>query len=159
ARRLSRRHDRRPGAHRARGRALPAIPEARPVAFSRALPRGLFQKPAARDESSEGLSQHPVRDRSARSRRSSLQGVEDAAIRPAGNTMKDNDQPFYPFHTARAASELLELLPESLGKLTEMVSRWHAYDLDETLRLPQGKARETLGELIERLRDNYPFFH
>lgn len=54
---------------------------------------------------------------------------------------------------------MLELLPESLGKLTEMVSRWHAYDLDETLRLPQGKAREALDELIERLRDNYPFFH
>jgi glutamate/tyrosine decarboxylase-like PLP-dependent enzyme len=73
--------------------------------------------------------------------------------------MKDNDQPFHPLHPAPAASEILELLPESLGKLTEMVSRWHAYDLDETLRLPQGKARETLDELIERLRDNYPFFH
>jgi glutamate/tyrosine decarboxylase-like PLP-dependent enzyme len=70
--------------------------------------------------------------------------------------MKDDDQPF---HLAPSASAILELLPESLGKLTEMISRWHAYDLDETLRLPQGKARETLGELIERLRDNYPFFH
>jgi glutamate/tyrosine decarboxylase-like PLP-dependent enzyme len=70
--------------------------------------------------------------------------------------MKDNDQPL---HLAPSASAILELLPESLGKLTEMVSRWHAYDLDETLRLPQGKAREALDELIERLRDNYPFFH
>jgi glutamate/tyrosine decarboxylase-like PLP-dependent enzyme len=70
--------------------------------------------------------------------------------------MKDNDQPF---HLAPSASAILELLPESLGKLTEMVSRWRAYDLDETLRLPQDKVRETLGELIERLRDNYPFFH
>lgn len=70
--------------------------------------------------------------------------------------MKDNDQSL---HLAPAASAILELLPESLGKLTEMVSRWHAYDLDETLRLPQGKARETLDELIDRLRDNYPFFH
>jgi len=70
--------------------------------------------------------------------------------------MKENDQPF---HLAPAASAILELLPESLVKLTEMVSRWHAYDLDETLRLPQDKARETLDELIERLRDNYPFFH
>src|SRR5262245_8830171 len=69
--------------------------------------------------------------------------------------MKDNNQ----FHPAPAASALLELLPESLGKLTEILSRWHAYDLDETLRLPQVKARETLDELIERLRDNYPFFH
>jgi glutamate/tyrosine decarboxylase-like PLP-dependent enzyme len=70
--------------------------------------------------------------------------------------MKDNDRPF---HLAPSASALLELMPESLGKLTEMISRWHAYDLDETLRLPQGKAREALDELIDRLRDNYPFFH
>src|SRR5687767_12188636 len=70
--------------------------------------------------------------------------------------MKDNDQPL---HLAPSASAILELLPESLGKLTEMFSRWHAYDLDETLRLPQGKARQTLDELIDRLRDNYPFFH
>jgi len=70
--------------------------------------------------------------------------------------MKDNHQPF---HLAPSASAILELAPESLGKLTEMISRWHAYDLDETLQLPQGKVRETLGELIERLRDNYPFFH
>jgi glutamate/tyrosine decarboxylase-like PLP-dependent enzyme len=73
--------------------------------------------------------------------------------------MKDNNQSFQPFHLAPAASALLELLPESLGKLTEMVSRWHSYDLDETLRLPQDRARETLDELIDRLRDNYPFFH
>ena len=70
--------------------------------------------------------------------------------------MKDIDQPL---HLAPSASAMLELLPESLGKLTEMFSRWHAYDIDETLRLPQGKAREALDELIERLRDNYPFFH
>ena len=70
--------------------------------------------------------------------------------------MKDNDQPL---HLAPSASAILELLPESLGKLTEMFSRWHAYDLDETLRLPEGKAREALGELIDRLRNNYPFFH
>jgi glutamate/tyrosine decarboxylase-like PLP-dependent enzyme len=62
-------------------------------------------------------------------------------------------------HLAPSASAILELLPESLGKLTEMVSRWHAYDLDETLRLPSDKAREVLDELIDRLRDNYPFFH
>jgi glutamate/tyrosine decarboxylase-like PLP-dependent enzyme len=73
--------------------------------------------------------------------------------------MKDNNQSFRPFHLAPAASALLELLPESLAKLTEMVSRWHSYDLDETLRLPQDRARETLDELIDRLRDNYPFFH
>lgn len=70
---------------------------------------------------------------------------------------KDNQQ--RSLHLAPSASAILELLPESLGKLTEMVSRWHAYDLDETLRLPSDKAREVLDELIDRLRDNYPFFH
>src|SRR5262249_27759223 len=70
---------------------------------------------------------------------------------------KDNQE--RALHLAPSASAILELLPESLGKLTEMVSRWHAYDLDETLRLPPDKAREVLDELIDRLRDNYPFFH
>ena len=70
---------------------------------------------------------------------------------------KDNQE--RSLHLAPSASAILELLPESLGKLTEMVSRWHAYDLDETLRLPPDKAREVLDELIDRLRDNYPFFH
>ncbi len=64
-----------------------------------------------------------------------------------------------PYHIAPSASAILELLSESLVKLTKAVSRWHAYDLDEALRLPPEKARETLDELIERLRDNYPFFH
>jgi glutamate/tyrosine decarboxylase-like PLP-dependent enzyme len=70
--------------------------------------------------------------------------------------MSDNDQPLHP---ASSASAILELARESLGKLSRTLSRWHAYDLDETLRLPQGKAREALDELIDRLRDNYPFFH
>jgi len=70
---------------------------------------------------------------------------------------KDNQE--RSLHLAPSASAILELLPESLGKLTEMISRWHAYDLDETLRLPPDKAREVLDELIDRLRDNYPFFH
>jgi glutamate/tyrosine decarboxylase-like PLP-dependent enzyme len=63
------------------------------------------------------------------------------------------------FHLAPAASAILELTPEALEKFTEMTARWHVYDLDETLRLPPEKAREVLDELIDRLRDNYPFFH
>ncbi len=63
------------------------------------------------------------------------------------------------FHLAPAASAILELLPESLEKFAAMISRWHAYELDETLRLPPDKVREVLAELIDRLRDNYPFFH
>ena len=71
--------------------------------------------------------------------------------------LKDNQHGSY--HLAPSASAILELAPEALGKFTEMISRWHAYDLDETLRLSPGKAREVLDELIDRLRDNYPFFH
>jgi glutamate/tyrosine decarboxylase-like PLP-dependent enzyme len=63
------------------------------------------------------------------------------------------------FHLAPSASAILELAPEALDKFAEMTARWHAYDLDETLRLPPDKAREVLDELIDRLRDNYPFFH
>src|SRR5262245_31993871 len=51
------------------------------MADSRALPRGLFQKPLAWNESSDSLSEHPVRDRRARGRRASLQSVENAASR------------------------------------------------------------------------------
>jgi glutamate/tyrosine decarboxylase-like PLP-dependent enzyme len=63
------------------------------------------------------------------------------------------------FHLVPSASAILELAPESLDKFAEMTARWHAYDLDETLRLPPDEAREVLDELIDRLRDNYPFFH
>lgn len=62
-------------------------------------------------------------------------------------------------HLAPSASAILEMAPEALGKFAEMTSRWHAYDLDETLRLSPDRAREVLEELIDRLRDNYPFFH
>ncbi len=73
--------------------------------------------------------------------------------------MKEDTKERGALHLAPSASAILELLPESLEQFAAMISRWHAYDLDETLRLPPGKAREALDELIERLRDNYPFFH
>jgi glutamate/tyrosine decarboxylase-like PLP-dependent enzyme len=63
------------------------------------------------------------------------------------------------FHLAPSASAILELAPDALDKFAEMTARWHAYDLDEALGLPPEKAREVLDELIDRLRDNYPFFH
>src|SRR5262245_1776483 len=62
-------------------------------------------------------------------------------------------------HLAQSASAILELLPEQLGKFAATLSRWHEYDFDETLRLSPARAREVLDELIERLGDNYPFFH
>jgi glutamate/tyrosine decarboxylase-like PLP-dependent enzyme len=63
-------------------------------------------------------------------------------------------------HQAQGYSDLLQLLPESLQQLAAWQARhWHDYDLDETLHVPQEKARAVLSELIERLADNYPFFH
>lgn len=54
---------------------------------------------------------------------------------------------------------ILSLLPGSLDQLNNWQSRWHDYDIDETLRVPEDKARAVLSELIERLADNYPFWH
>ncbi|HZS09816.1 MAG TPA: aminotransferase class I/II-fold pyridoxal phosphate-dependent enzyme [Blastocatellia bacterium] len=51
------------------------------------------------------------------------------------------------------------VLPESLARLSQWQSRWHEYETDETLRLSEGKARAVLNELVERLADNYPFWH
>ncbi|MEK7832535.1 MAG: aminotransferase class I/II-fold pyridoxal phosphate-dependent enzyme [Acidobacteriota bacterium] len=56
-------------------------------------------------------------------------------------------------------SSILNLLPEALNRLAEWQSRWHAYEVDETLQLPESRAREVLAELVDRLGDNYPFWH
>lgn len=56
-------------------------------------------------------------------------------------------------------STILNLLPDALNRLAEWQSRWHDYEVDETLRLPESKAREVLAELVDRLSDNYPFWH
>ncbi|MDQ3013150.1 MAG: aminotransferase class V-fold PLP-dependent enzyme [Acidobacteriota bacterium] len=53
----------------------------------------------------------------------------------------------------------LNLLPEAFRQLAEWQSRWHEYEIDESLRLPDAKAQAVLGELLERLQDNYPFWH
>jgi glutamate/tyrosine decarboxylase-like PLP-dependent enzyme len=66
----------------------------------------------------------------------------------------------YPLHLAPAHSALLQLLPEALQQFAAwQARRWHAYDVDETLHVPEAKARAVLNELLERLDDNYPFFH
>ena len=53
----------------------------------------------------------------------------------------------------------LNLLPDALRQLANWQSRWHDYQPDETLNVPEDKAREVFGELVERLHDNYPFWH
>ncbi|MBS1808960.1 MAG: aspartate aminotransferase family protein [Acidobacteria bacterium] len=52
-----------------------------------------------------------------------------------------------------------ELLLEGLQQLSDFQARWHAYEVDETLRMPAEKAREVITQLVERLHDNYPFWH
>jgi glutamate/tyrosine decarboxylase-like PLP-dependent enzyme len=54
---------------------------------------------------------------------------------------------------------ILSLLPDSLRRLSAWQSQWHSYDTDETLQVSEPLAREVLGELIDRLADNYPFWH
>ena len=51
------------------------------------------------------------------------------------------------------------LLLEGLQQLTALQTRWHDYEMDEALRVPENKAREVIAELIKRLQDNYPFWH
>lgn len=65
-----------------------------------------------------------------------------------------------PLHLAPAHSALLQLLPEALQQFaTWQARRWDGYDVDESLQVPEAQARAVLSELIERLDDNYPFFH
>jgi glutamate/tyrosine decarboxylase-like PLP-dependent enzyme len=68
--------------------------------------------------------------------------------------------PNQPFHQAPAHATLLQLLPETLRQFAAwQSSRWHDYDTDETLHVPEEKARTVLRELLARLDENYPFFH
>src|SRR5262249_25817439 len=54
---------------------------------------------------------------------------------------------------------MLNLLPDAFAQLAEWQARWHEYEVDESLRLPSAQARAVLGELLERLQENYPFWH
>lgn len=52
-----------------------------------------------------------------------------------------------------------ELLLEGLQQFSALQTRWHEYNRDETLQVPEDKARAVIGELVARLHDNYPFWH
>ncbi len=54
---------------------------------------------------------------------------------------------------------ILNLLPDKLRQLADWQTRWHDYQPDETLAVPEAKANAVLGELLNRLQDNYPFWH
>lgn len=51
------------------------------------------------------------------------------------------------------------LLQQSLEQLSEWQATWHSYETDETLRVPEDKAQAVIAALVERLQDNYPFWH
>ncbi|MBL8189568.1 MAG: aminotransferase class V-fold PLP-dependent enzyme [Acidobacteria bacterium] len=57
------------------------------------------------------------------------------------------------------SSTILTLLPDALNRLAEWQSRWHEFEIDDTLQVPEDKARTVLAELVDRLGDNYPFWH
>lgn len=64
-----------------------------------------------------------------------------------------------PFESSPTISAILRLLPDSLKNFAELQLHWHEYVIDETLRVPDEQAFAALNELLERLRENYPFFH
>ena len=53
----------------------------------------------------------------------------------------------------------LELLQAPLDALEHWKSEWPAFEVDETLAVPEDKAKSVLLQLVDRLRENYPFFH
>lgn len=55
--------------------------------------------------------------------------------------------------------EHLEILAASLARLDEWRSRWPSAAIDQTLVVPEEQLRTVLFELVDRLRDNYPFGH
>ena len=54
---------------------------------------------------------------------------------------------------------LSRVLAESLEKMAEWEGRWHPSAVDPALAIPAGRVQEVLDELLDRLRDNYPFHH
>ena len=53
----------------------------------------------------------------------------------------------------------LELLQAPLEALEHWKSEWPVFETDETLAVPEEKAKSVLLQLVDRLRENYPFFH
>ncbi len=64
-----------------------------------------------------------------------------------------------PLEDSQSVSAILRLIPDCLKTYAEWQGRWRRYEMDETLCVQDERAREVLNELLERLQDNYPFFH
>ena len=52
-----------------------------------------------------------------------------------------------------------EWLLEGLKGISQLKSRWKDFKRDETLSVDDKLARKTFSELIDRLKDNYPFWN
>jgi glutamate/tyrosine decarboxylase-like PLP-dependent enzyme len=59
----------------------------------------------------------------------------------------------------RRGSRISSALAESLKLLSSWENKWPEFEEDETLRISSGRVNEVLSGLLERLKDNYPFFH
>lgn len=55
--------------------------------------------------------------------------------------------------------EFLGFLDESLAGLEAWRERWPQFEVDESLVVNPERVSGVMSELVERLRDNYPFFH
>lgn len=57
------------------------------------------------------------------------------------------------------SERLVTLLREGLARLDQWQARWPPWQSDETLRLSDPAIREILDRLLQRLEENYPFWH
>ncbi|HEX2282692.1 MAG TPA: aminotransferase class I/II-fold pyridoxal phosphate-dependent enzyme, partial [Thermomicrobiales bacterium] len=55
--------------------------------------------------------------------------------------------------------EFLGYLERNLAGLDSWRETWPRFDVDESLQVGPGRISSVMAELIERLHDNYPFFH
>jgi glutamate/tyrosine decarboxylase-like PLP-dependent enzyme len=55
--------------------------------------------------------------------------------------------------------EFLEQLDASLAGIGRWQAQWEPFEADDSLAVTPERVREILGTLVERLHDNYPFFH
>lgn len=61
--------------------------------------------------------------------------------------------------TVHTSSDFARVLAEHLDQLDDWRSMWPSFEPDPTLDLPAGRVAVVLNELVERLTENFPFFH
>ncbi len=61
--------------------------------------------------------------------------------------------------SGKISEKMFALLPGSLRWMDDLRARWHDYSPDGTLEVSDAVALDVLERLVERLRENYPFWH